>query len=268
MDSDNCLLDSDVREMMAVLGHIAGLDDDLASKRRILLENLARLIDADCWYWCLLGRKTPGELPTFSVFLKGGFSEEQFAKYLTAQEHPEMAMFNAPILEELERRGSHITRLRQQVDPENRFPESDVFRLWREADLAPLILSMRPGINGQVSAVALFRNFDRPLFNERENRIAHVMLNSVPWLYEEAWPNHPRSRMGVLSPRLHTVINLLLQGMGRKQIATEMGISIHTLNGYIKEVYARFEVHSQSELIRRFVEGDGGDRSIGDGAGI
>lgn len=71
-----------------------------------------------------------------------------------------------------------------------------------------------------------------------------------------------------LTPRMKTVINQLLQGMGRKQIATDMGISIHTLNGYVKEIYARFEVHSQSELIRRFVEGDGGDRSVANGAGI
>jgi DNA-binding CsgD family transcriptional regulator len=268
MANEECLSESDVRAMMAVLGHIAGLDEDLATRRRVLLENLAQLIGADCWHWCLLGRKTSGELPTFSVFLKGGFTEERFAKYLTAQEHPEMAMFNAPILAELENRGSHITRLRQQVDSENRFPKSDVYRLWREADLAPLILSMRPGINGQVSAVTLFRNFDRPLFNGRENRIAHVMLSSVPWLHEEAWPNHPRRRVGVLSPRLHTVINLLLQGMGRKQIATEMGISIHTLNDYIKDIYLRFDVHSQSELIRLFVEGDGGDRAVANGAGI
>jgi len=53
------------------------------------------------------------------------------------------------------------------------------------------------------------------------------------------------------------VINLLLQGMSRKRIATEIGVSIHTLNGYIKDVYSRFEVHSQSEPIHRVMEGGG-----------
>ncbi len=243
--------------MVGVLGHIAGLDEDLATRRRIFLERLAELIDADCWHWCLLGRKTPGELPTFSVFLKGGFTEERFTKYLAAQEHPEMAMFNAPILAELEESGTHITRLRQQIDSENRFPKSEVYKLWREADLAPLIISMRPAANGQSSAVTLFRNFDRPLFNEGENRIVHVMLHSVPWLHDESWPKNPRQLMKALSPRLHTVVNLMLQGMSRKMIAAELGISVHTLNGYIKELYSRFGVHSQPELIRRFVEGGG-----------
>lgn len=268
MRSQSDLSEIDLRAIMDALGRIAGLDEDLATRRRIFLESLAELIDADCWHWCLLGRKTPGELPTFSVFLKGGFTDERFAKYLAAQEHPEMAMFNAPILAELEESGTHITRLRQQIDSENRFPKSEVYKLWREADLAPLIISMRPAANGQSSAVTLFRNFDRPLFKERENRLAHMMLNSVPWLHDEAWPNHPRRRVGALSPRMHTVVNLLLQGMSRKQIAAEMGISIHTLNGYIKDIYTRFDVHSQSDLIRRFVEGDGGDHSMAEGGGI
>lgn len=259
---------ADVCLMVELLGYIAGLDVDLASRRRILLERLALLIDADCWHWCLLGRKTPGDLPTFSVFLTGGFTEERFAKYLTAQEHPEMAGFNAPFLAELEKCGKHLTRLRQQVDPENRFPKSDVYRLWREADVAPLILSMRPTSHGPVSAVTLFRNFDRPLFNERDNQIAHIILCSVPWLHEEAWPNHPGQIVSALSPRLHTVINLMLQGMSRKQIASEMGISIHTLNGYVKDIYARLGVHSQSELIRRFIEGDGTDLDTSEGRGI
>lgn len=250
---------ADLCLILEALGHISGLDVDLASRRRVFLERLAELVGADCWHWCLLGRKSPGELPTFSVFLKGGFTEERFAKYLAAQEHPEMAIFNAPILAELEERGSHVTRLRQQIDSENRFPKSAVYELWREADLAPLIISMRPAANGQSSAVTLFRNFDRPLFTERENRIVHVMLGAVPWFHDDSMPKNPRRRMSALSPRLHTVVNLMLQGMSRKQIASELGISIHTLNGYIKQLYSHFDVHSQPELIRRFVEGDGAD---------
>ena len=259
---------ADLCVIMRVLGEIAGLDVDSATRRRVFLERLAELVGADCWHWCLLGRKSPGELPTFSVFLKGGFTEERFAKYLMAQEHPEMAMLNAPFLAEFEKCGRHLTRLRQQIDQENHFPKTEVYRLWREADVAPLIISMRKLSNGQASAVTLFRNFDRPLFDERDNRIVHIMLNSAPWFHDGAPQKHPRRRLGALSPRLHTVTNLLLQGMSRKQVAAELGISVHTLNGYIKDLYARFEVHSQSELIRRFIEGEGGDRSMTGGEGI
>jgi DNA-binding CsgD family transcriptional regulator len=254
------LRESDVRGIVCALAEVGGLEVDLATKRRMLLERLAKLIDADCWFWTMMGEREPGEMATFSVYLKGGFTEEQFAKYIQAQEHPEMAALNAPFMEEFAREGGHITRLRQQIDVENRFPETAVYDLWREADLAPLIFSMRPTSSGQASGVLMFRKFDRPLFTERESRIAHIILTEVPWLHDESWPNHPQQKLAQLSPRLNTVTNLLLQGRARKDIADSMGISIHTLNGYIKDLYARFEVHSQGEFIRRFVEGDGGDQ--------
>ena len=84
----------------------------------------------------------------------------------------------------------------------------------------------------------------------------------------EAIGKRDRPTVDELSPRLHTVTNLMLQGMARKQIAAEIGISIHTLNGYVKDIYARFEVHSQSELIRCLAEGNGGDQSMVNGGGI
>ncbi len=253
--------DSDVCRMISTLGKVAGLDSGLDEKRRLLLQGLSELIDADCHYWALLGRDVAGELPTFTVFIKGGFTEDQFAKYMKAQEHPDMKFLNAPMLQELREKRTHLTRLRQQIDSEGRFPETDVFPLWKEADLAPLILSMRPTSNGQMSAVAFFRKFDRSLFTDRDNRIAHIMLSEVPWLHDNAWSAHPRAEMATLSPRLHTVTNLLFQGWQRKKIASEIGISPQTLNGYVKEIYVHFDVHSQSELIRNFMTGDGGDRT-------
>ena len=259
-DGGGVIREEDARALVRVLAEVAVISGDLRAKRMALLERLAELVDADAWHWCFVAGKEAGKLPTFSVFLKGGFTEEQFAKYLRAQEHPDMAKFNAPLLAEFAQCLRHITRTRQQLDPEGAFLESDVFQLWREADIAPLILCIRPTASGQASAVSLFRRLDRPLFSERENRIAHILLTEVPWLHDAAWPNHPEQRVSELTPRLHTVTNLLLQGYGRKQIAADLGLSLHTINDYVKEVYQRFGVHSQPELIRRFVDGDGGDR--------
>ena len=113
--------------------------------------------------------------------------------------------------------------------------------------------------DGQMSGVALFRRFDRELFTERESRIIHILLSEVPWLHDAAWPDAKREKAHELPPRLNTLLNLMLQGLSRKQIADQMGISINTLSGYAKDLYGRFRVHSQAELIRRFIEGDGGD---------
>lgn len=253
------LADDDVRSMVKLLGDIAGMNDTLENKRRALVEGLARLIDADAWYWAILGNGTPGERPTFSVYLKQGFGEAQFARYLRALEHPEMKGFNEPFFAEFARNGHHITRLYQQIDPEGRFPRSDAAIGWREANLGPFIFSARAATSGQTNGICIFRYADRPLFSERDSRIAHILLSEVAWLHDSAWTEHPTDQVFRLSPRLHTVLNLLIQGRSRKEIAADLEISPHTLGDYIKEIYSRFNVGSQASLISRFYQGDGGD---------
>lgn len=58
-----------------------------------------------------------------------------------------------------------------------------------------------------------------------------------------------------LPPRQRTVLALLLRGLSRKQIATELELSNHTVNDHVKDIYHAFEVHSYPELIRKFMEG-------------
>jgi DNA-binding CsgD family transcriptional regulator len=69
----------------------------------------------------------------------------------------------------------------------------------------------------------------------------------------------PRVSVPTLSPRQRLALNLLTLGQSHKQIARHMGISIHTLHGYVKDIYRRFGVRSQAELMRRFFQGNGHD---------
>ncbi|MGD7651831.1 MAG: helix-turn-helix transcriptional regulator, partial [Verrucomicrobiales bacterium] len=195
----------------------------------------------------------------FTILLKGGFTDQQFAQYVQIQDHPEMVMLNAPLMEEFCRQPRHITRHRGQLDPDNQFDQTEVHALWKNADIGPLILSMRPVGEAKNSAILLARRWHKPEFSDRENRIAHILLSEVPWLHQDSWPNHPTDQAANLSPRLNTITNLLLQGNSRKQMAAELDLSIHTVNEYVKHVYHLFGVHSQSALIHKFIKGDGGD---------
>ncbi|GEM_PF-3287118 len=56
----------------------------------------------------------------------------------------------------------------------------------------------------------------------------------------------------MLTARQQEVVAYLITGLPRKLIADRMSISIHTLNGYIKEIYRVTGVHSQKELMRAF----------------
>lgn len=57
-----------------------------------------------------------------------------------------------------------------------------------------------------------------------------------------------------LTGRRRVVFEKLSHGVGRKQIAAELGLSEHTVNDYVKAVYRHFGVNSQAALMRRVTQ--------------
>lgn len=259
MESDVPLSEKDIRAMVRLLGDAIIGNEDIALKRRFVMDGLKRLVGADSWIWTMVGKFGPEEQPVHTVLVRDGFSDDQFAAYLRSQEHPDMAWMVSPFIAEVESNGAHLTRLRQQITPEDRFAKADILPIFKEAGIGPLVLSARKTISDQLSAVVIFRHFDKPLFTERESRIAHIILSELSWLHESSWPNYPRHEVSALSPRQTSVLTSLLQGRSRKEIANDLDISVHTVSGYVKEVYRHFHVKSHAELFHRFVNGDGGD---------
>ena len=57
-----------------------------------------------------------------------------------------------------------------------------------------------------------------------------------------------------LTPRQREVLDRLLEGDSQKQIATKLGISPHTVAGYLKDLHRIFDVNSRGELLAKFVQ--------------
>ena len=201
----------------------------------------------------------PEHAAVYVSFINGGFSDETFAKYLQALEHPEMIAFASRFFTELEAKNTHLTRLRHQITADTAFEKSQAYALWKAADIGSLIVSQRPLDQRSSSALGLYRQFGRPKFTLRESRIAHIVLTEVPWLHQQGWPEDRGVQVPALSRRERLALNLLISGASHKVIAAQMGISWHTMQGYAKAVYRHFGVHSQAELMRRFFQGDGRD---------
>lgn len=90
--------------------------------------------------------------------------------------------------------------------------------------------------------------------------MAHILLSELPWLHDEGWPQDRGASIPRLSPRLRIVLNLLLDGRTRKEMASSLSLSEHTIAQYQKAIYSHFGVNSQTTLLRRFQMGDGGHR--------
>ncbi len=139
------LTEADVRSAVALLGRVAASRGGRPTQRKLLMDGLCEIVDADCWVWGVFEFVSEGALPGFAIQQSGGFSRERLAKYFRANEHKDLG------------------------------PISD------------------------------------------------------------------------------------LASCSRNEIADRLGVSRHTVNGYVREIDVRFGVRSQPELMRRFFEGDGAD---------
>ncbi|HEX8522792.1 MAG TPA: LuxR C-terminal-related transcriptional regulator [Tepidisphaeraceae bacterium] len=64
-------------------------------------------------------------------------------------------------------------------------------------------------------------------------------------------PVHPPKSNGQLPPRLRRTLKHLLSGDSEKVIAQKLGISPHTLHGYVKELYRVMGVRSRAQLMAK-----------------
>ncbi|HKK18224.1 MAG TPA: LuxR C-terminal-related transcriptional regulator, partial [Opitutales bacterium] len=189
----------------------------------------------------------------YVAFMHGGFDEQGYADLLQAIEHPEMGSAVEAFFTALARREAHTTMVREEIDPQGLAERPGPRELWEKADIGPVMMSGYPLDAKSLSAIAVYRRFGAKPFSTREKQIAHLILEEVPWLHMTGWPEDRGVTVPRLSPRQRMVLNLLLDGMGRKQIAAILEISENTVSGYCKEVYRYFSVNSQAELMHKFL---------------
>ncbi len=257
------ILETDARTMARLLGKTAALDGGHAEKKRFLMRGLCALIHADAWVWTLGFDIRPGGPHTCVGFIHEGFSEDGFAKYLRMLENPQIGEAGGPFFAAVAQNPGLTTMRREEIDPENRtrlHPEA--LEALRQADVGPLIMNALPLDSDSVSAIVVYRRNGAAPFTSRESRIANIILSEVPWLHMSGWPEDRGAGVPKLFPQQRVVMNLLLDGMDRKSIAASMGISENTVAGYIKEIYCHFDVHSQPQLMRKFLTGNSHETSL------
>lgn len=252
--------DADVRAVVRLLGEVATSRENLSARKRRLMDGLCALTGADSWAWSLGCGLEAGRKPTYLSMAHGGFDEERFAKLICAAGHPDMARQSAFLLGEMQKRKSHLTRRHQQFLDEKEYRASGIYPLMCAADLGPFLASLRPIGGNSFSTVVIYRRLGQPDFTEQETRIAHIVLAEVPGLHEHGWPEDRGATVPSLTPRARVVLNMLLDGRGRKEIARHLDIRENTVAGYQKAIYRHFQVKSHAALMRRFQTGDGGDR--------
>jgi len=71
------------------------------------------------------------------------------------------------------------------------------------------------------------------------------------------------SAIALLSAAQRRVLDLVLEGLVEKQIATRLKISRHTAHNHVRNIYRNLGVHSRAELLARFIWKSEADRPTG-----
>jgi len=67
-------------------------------------------------------------------------------------------------------------------------------------------------------------------------------------------PGKPAGEITSLTKREHEVLALLARGSLYKEIADTLGISLHTVQDHVKNIYEKLQVHSRTEAAMKFLK--------------
>jgi DNA-binding CsgD family transcriptional regulator len=129
------------------------------------------------------------------------------------------------------------------------------------------ILSIVPlaGLRPFIGVVLLVgdQNRKRP-FTSRHRRLIEIAQAELRWIYyphpllgggqllETAPADLPKG----LAPRYQRLLGHLLAGTSEKELATQLGLSRHTVHAYIREIYKTSGVSSRAELMAQWISDD------------
>lgn len=66
-------------------------------------------------------------------------------------------------------------------------------------------------------------------------------------------PAPAKNDFPALSPREQSVLELLSRGFSYKEIADSLGVSVPTINTYIRRIYEKLQVHSRTQAINKYL---------------
>jgi DNA-binding CsgD family transcriptional regulator len=105
-----------------------------------------------------------------------------------------------------------------------------------------------------IQVLHVTRTPQRPPFDRRDVATMLFLAQLFGRAVGDSLAGFRERRPSELPPRVQEVLGGLLRGEGDKQIAQRLRISRHTVNQYVKLLYAYFDVKSRAELMSRWIK--------------
>ncbi|NTX66451.1 helix-turn-helix transcriptional regulator [Myxococcus sp. CA051A] len=258
--SDGVLRSPQVRALVRLVNEAHELPRQQDARSRHLLSGMCRILGADTGTCVLEHDFRPDGRGGFTpIALEGWGGSARSAlegmQELGSASNPAIRwLMDHPAVP-----GGIITAMRQElVDDNVWYCAPYVEQYLRPTDLDDLVLSCRwSELPGVVQGICLHRGRGGRPFDAADRELLHLFHAECGPLLGLA-PRAAAIRDVRLAPRERQTLELLLRGLGDKEIAAELGISRFTVNQYTKAIYRRFGVRSRTALIAGMLGGGRG----------
>jgi len=160
-------------------------------------------------------------------------------RFLKRYRHPDSASFSRPDL----------------IRDHEWYRSSEYHDVAEVMGISDTVHSFAPiaGTADEHTGVVVYRSHRRRPFKEREKLLIQCIQQELAKKLGGDLARFIDPFPSDLPPRPRAVLKLILEGEGDKQIAQKLGISIHTVNQYVKTVFHHFNVQSRAELMARWI---------------
>jgi DNA-binding CsgD family transcriptional regulator len=249
--------ESDARAMVRLVGEVAASEGPLAEKRRSLMDGLTELVEADTWMWTAQEWDPSIQAGHPTIYEHGGMTDAEYTRIMAGQSEQ---LLEVPAVQALAANLQSWTagtvRIRGCFADQQHYRAHPWVRKHVQGFLEDLIISLMPLEQGKsYTGIGIHRRWDREPFTDREAKIVHIISSEVRWLHESIVPGGATDTFPSLTPRQRQVQLLLMDGHPVKRVAHLLGISYHTADGYMKQLYQHYGVSSRAEMMRRFMHG-------------
>ncbi|MFM9960322.1 MAG: response regulator transcription factor [Planctomycetaceae bacterium] len=228
----------------------------MAHRRKALLHVLAHLVQADAgfWFWGR-GRPDQDSVTPMAIVDFGLTSQQRVIVMEWGLERDAQQTFHERVMAHL-REDDQATTLYDDVFSKAEWDAIPKMRQqMRRGGWESWVHSVRNRANDTWSMLFFLRNLGRAEFGRPEADIVDLAMTSVTWMHSTAEELLPQETLIGLKPRQRTVMLMLLDGLTRKTIAGQLGITEHTVGDHVKAIYQHFRVGSATELAALFLRG-------------
>ena len=137
-----------------------------------------------------------------------------------------------------------------------RFPELEILIQTVFEDTNTIVEAIKAGASGYILKASSREEIIQAVYAVKKGdsflsgKIARKILQEFKSIEEKKTASDSQNTYS-LTAREKEILNELIRGASYKEIASDLNISIHTVNNHIRKIYEKMRVHSRGEAVAR-----------------